>query len=459
MAVQGKAHSMTSRHQLEQVVVGGICTGCGACAAVSGEIVMQDTPGGPQPRFLSHQPIPDLAFEACPGKGIDYPSLYRSHYGRLPEDWRVGTVDGMWTGYAGDPDIRRAGASGGVTTAVLIHLLETRRIDAAVIARQGVPSPEKAGYHIARTREEILDCAQSVYIPVSMLDALREFKPGERYAMTCVPEQSAALRVLQQAGHEAALQVGYVLGPYTGTALYPGAIRTLLRSHGVRDEDAVASLKWRAGEWPGYLEVITASGRVVRSKKVYYNFLIPFFVTQTSLQSMDFANEFTDLSVGDAWSPKHEALGAGFSVVTSRTPAMTALLEEMRGRRLLVLEPVDPLEASSMHGHMIDFKKRGGHLRNQWRRLLGRAAPDYGLHPVGTSPGRYLVEVVVSGLFAIAGTAAARRALQLIPEKVIGPVFNWLRLNWKAMSKPTKRKGLRNLQMRCAAPAWRTQSS
>ena len=449
---------LSARQKLEAVVFGGICTGCGACAAVSSGGRMMDTPLGPRPSFGQDAIVPDLAFEACPGKGIDYPALYRSHYGHLPEDWRVGIVDGMWTGYAGDPDVRRAGASGGVTTAVLLYLLETGRIDAAVVAKQGISSPEKAGYFFARTKEELLACTQSVYIPVSMLDALREFKPGQRYAMTCVPEQSAALRVLQQAGHEAALQVDHVLGPYTGTALYPGAIRTLLRSHGVKNEDAITSLKWRAGEWPGYLEVITASGRVVRSKKVYYNFLIPFFVTQTSLQSMDFANEFTDLSVGDAWSPKYEALGAGFSVVASRKPAMTALLKEMQEKRLLEMESVDPLQASEMHGHMIDFKKRGGYIRNQWRRLLGLAAPDYGLHPMGTAPSRYVVEVIVSGLFVIAGTGLARWVLQLIPERIIGPVFNWLRLNWKAMSKPTKRKGLKNLQMRCTTPTWRQTS-
>jgi len=450
---------MTMRQQLEQVVSGGICTGCGACAAVTGDIAMADTPMGPRPSFDQGVIVPDLAYNACPGKGIDYPSLYKSHYGHLPEDWRVGIVDAMWTGYSGDTDIRSSGASGGVTTAVLLYLLESGRIDAAVVAKQGVSSPEKAGYFFARNRGELLASAQSVYIPVPMLDALRDFKPGERYAMTCVPEQSAALRVLQHAGHKAALQVDHVLGPYTGTALYPGAIRTLLRSHGVEDKDAITSLKWRAGEWPGYLEVITASGRVVRSKKVYYNFLIPFFVTQSSLQSMDFANEFTDLSVGDAWSPKYEALGAGFSVVASRKPAMTALLREMQGKGLLVLDPVDPLQASEMHGHMIDFKKRGGYIRNQWRRFLGFAAPDYGFHPVGTGLSRYLVEVVVSGLFVIAGTGFARRLLESIPERIIGPVFNWLRLNWKAMSKPTKRKGLKNLQMRCDAPAWRIQSS
>ena len=85
-----------------------------------------------------------------------------------------------------------------------------------------------------------------------------------------------------------------------------------MRSKGVSDDDAVTSLRWRAGEWPGYLQIQTASGREIRSKKVYYNFLIPFYITQASLQSMDFANEFADVSVGDAWSPRFESQGAGF---------------------------------------------------------------------------------------------------------------------------------------------------
>jgi coenzyme F420 hydrogenase subunit beta len=35
----------------------------------------------------------------------------------------------------------------------------------------------------------------------------------------------------------------------------------------------------------------------------------------------------------------------------------------------------------------------------------------------------------------------------MIPEKVIGPVFNKARLSWKNASKPTKRKGLADFKM------------
>jgi coenzyme F420 hydrogenase subunit beta len=447
-----------SRKLESRVIKSGICVGCGACVALAknGMARMLHADGGMIPNFDPDCELPELAWQACPGKGVNYPELLQSHYGSLPIDWRVGHVDQLWTGYASDPVIRRTGASGGVTTAVLIHLLESGRINAAILAKQGSPKPEQASWFIARTREEIIACAQSVYVPVSMLDVIPHLVSGERYAITLVPEQSAALRALQHAGHPQANQIDWVLGPYTGTALDPRAIRSLLRANKVADDDAITSLKWRAGEWPGYLEVLTASGREIRSKRVYYNFLIPFFVTQTSLQSMDFANEFTDLSVGDAWSPKFESLGQGFSVVASRKQKMSAIIQEMTESNLLNLESADVLEASAMHGHMIDFKKRGGWLRNQWRRKTGRAAPDYGLTPVGTGASRIIVEIVISSIFTICRTPLARWTMEHIPEKILGPLFNNLRLAWKNASKPAKRKGLKDLRMECHEPEWKS---
>jgi coenzyme F420 hydrogenase subunit beta len=178
--------------------------------------------------------LPELAWEACPGKGVDYPKLYRDHYGALPGSWLVGPIIATRTGYAADPAIRARGASGGVTTAVLLHLLESGRVDAAIVVRQGVPAPREASAVMATSRDEIIAAAQSVYIPVSVLDILPRLEPGKRYAVTLVPEQAAALRRLQASGHEQARQIEWVLGPYTGTALYPAAIDTFLRSNGVK---------------------------------------------------------------------------------------------------------------------------------------------------------------------------------------------------------------------------------
>jgi coenzyme F420 hydrogenase subunit beta len=408
---------------------------------------MEDTPSGPVPRFPAGTDLPPLAFECCPGKGLDYPDLYRRVYGGLPANWLTGPAVAVRTGHATDEAIRRNGASGGVLTQTLVYLLEQGHIDAALVVRQGIPTPEKARSVAARSRDEILASAQSVYIPVSVLDRLGEVEPGKRYAMTCLPDQAGALRRLQLAGHAGARQVRFVLGPYTGTALYPAAIQSYLRSAGVKADDAITRLKWRAGEWPGYLEICTRSGRVLRSNKFYYNYLIPFFVTRNSLQNMDFANEFCDLSVGDAWSPRFEAQRGGHSVITTRTPAMEGIVREMIAAGLLTTEPIDQLKATEMHGHMIDFKKRGGYLRNQFRRRLGLAAPDFGMRPDPLPAARVAVELVISAVFLLGGTRFCRWCVERVPERMIGPLFNRVRLVWKSASKPTKRKGLGNLRM------------
>jgi coenzyme F420 hydrogenase subunit beta len=432
-----------------RVVRGGTCTGCGACVALDRHRSsrMRGTARGVVPELGREVDLPEWTLDACPGYGIDYPALTRLHYGAAATEALVGPFIAVRTGFAADPRIRTAGASGGVMTRTLLHLLESGRVDGAVLVRQGTPTPAEARAVVVDSAEEILRCAQSVYVPVSTLDVLPRLDPGRRYAITCLPEQSAALRVMQARGFGPALAVKYVLGPYTGTALEPGAVRALLRGAGVKDDDEITSLQWRAGEWPGHLEITTASGRLVRSRKAHYNFLIPFFVTQTSLQGMDFANEFADLSVGDAWSPVLESLGGGHSVFLTRSKEMEAVVSEMVREGLLEAREETRDKASEMHGHMIDFKKRGGYIRNRMRRALCLAAPDWGHRPEPIGALRLAVEAVIAGVFAICRTAPARSLAARMPESVLGPVFDWLRVAWKELSRPAKRRRLRELRM------------
>jgi coenzyme F420 hydrogenase subunit beta len=438
-----------AKQLIDLVISPGICTGCGACVGLDldRKSSMKDSSQGPIPEFFKSVKLPALAWKACPGRGIDYSSLYKDYYGYLPEDWLLGCFQKVRVGYSAHDNLRQKGASGGVLTTVLIYLLETGKIDAAILASQGYGAAEKAHYRIVRNRQEILECAQSVYIPVSMLDAMRELCEGERYAITCLPDQAAALRRIQLDGFKSAQQIKYILGPYTGTSLYPSAIDCFLRSKGVSKDDAIVSLQWRAGDWPGYLEIKTKSGKVLRTKKVYYNFLIPFFITQSSLQGIDFTNEFTDLSVGDAWSPQFEKLGGGHSVVVTRSLNMEQIIQKMIDENWLTLTEINPRQAVDMHGHMLDFKKRGGYLRNRWRKKLGLSAPDYGIQPTKMPGSRIIVEIIINLIFLTARNRLARKIVQLIPERYLGPVFNNLRLFWKKVSKPTKRKGLADFKM------------
>ena len=153
----------------------------------------------------------------------------------MPDSWLLGHIKKIRTGYALNETVRRNGASGGVTTAVLCYLLESKYIDAAIVVQQGTPSPEKASVVIAHSRDEVLASAQSVYIPVSTLDILTKFKPGMRYAITCLPEQAASLRVLQCLGYGKANNIGlkeaktkYALILNPDTKLFPKTLENFL---------------------------------------------------------------------------------------------------------------------------------------------------------------------------------------------------------------------------------------
>jgi coenzyme F420 hydrogenase subunit beta len=433
-----------------EVIDPGICSGCGACVGVdeSHQTLIKYSEFGPAPNFENLETdLPEFILSICPSHRLNYPRLYKEFWKVNDSNPITGEVIKARTGYASDNATCKTSSSGGVMTLVISYLLRTRQIDAVITVGQGMPDPISARVTIIDNIDELKKSTQSVYIPVSMLDILRDLDPQKKYAITCLPDQAAALRKLQVLGNKKANAIKHVLGPYTGTAIYPNALKSFLKSNGVSSNDHVKSLKWRAGEWPGYLEIVTASGRVLKSPKVYYNYLIPFFITQNSLQNMDFVNEFCDLSVGDAWSPMHEKLKGGQSVFVTRTEKMEKIIQYLIDDKKLIVEEIDPMKASEMHGHMIDFKKRGAYIRNQFRRLIGLKAPDFGMRPEKISLARWIIEIVIISIFFVGKTKFARWFITIIPQKILGIIFNNLRLYWKSISKPTKRKGLTNLKM------------
>jgi coenzyme F420 hydrogenase subunit beta len=431
-----------------QVINQNICCNCGACVALdtSKKAFMRDDL---LPNFSSiSKDLPCLAWDSCPGKGINYPELYRKHYGSTPANWLLGHYKNTRTGHSSDATVRNNASSGGIITQTLIHMLDNDIIDYAIVVQQGISHPEKSGVIITNKKEDILKASQSVYIPTPLLQILPKLEE-KRYAITCTPEQAAALRWLQHSDHEQAQKIKYVIGPYTGTAMYPGAIRAFLRSKGIKPDDTITSLKWRAGEWPGYLEISMQSGAVIRSPKFYYNYLIPFYVTQTSLQSIDFTNEFCDLSVGDAWHPQYEKERKGMSVFTTRNQDMETIIKTMIKNNKIQADIIDPKKSLNMHGHMLDFKKRGSFIRNKLRKKIFRKnAPFYHMKPQQIPKSRWIVEVFLLAIFTICHTRIARTIVQLIPEKILGSCFNTARKTWKYLSKPTKRKNLAKLEFR-----------
>jgi len=430
----------------KNVIKAGLCTHCGTCAGLDNRILMKDSRHGPVPVSEQKDFVLTTGIDsACPGAGINYALLNKSIFGKYPENWLIGNLKKVYIGFSRNDEIRMKGTSGGIITQIVLYLLEKDLIKGAVVLKHGIPKPWLAKSFIATTRKEIIEASQSVYAPIAVNEILSSLSSFDGpLAFVGLPDQVASIRQLQTLKHPSVKNIQYVLGPYVGINMYATAVLKFAHTKGIKDSSLIKDVRYRDGEWPGYLRITLDNGKTIKAEKFYYNYLLPFYITRSTLYSIDFANDLTDISVGDAWSPKYEKLGKGFAVVIGRNEKAVDLLSKMKSEGYLELEEKDPEEILNMHGHMFDFKKRGAFVRMRFRRLFGRKIPEYDIEPKNMGLSRYLVEMIISGVIILCSNRVARGILGFIPVGLIGWFFNLCRKGWKNISKPTKRKGLMN---------------
>ena len=226
--------------------------------------------------------------------------------------------------------------------------------------------------------------------------------------------------------------------------MYPGAISFYLRGNGIKNNKDIKKINWRYGEWPGKLRIILKNKKTLSLKKFYYNYLIPFFISKSCLITPDFTGELSDISIGDAWSPKLEGIGHGFSVIISRSKKIDLILRAL-GKKKINLEPIDQKKAISMHAHMIEFKKIGSYLRIEKLKKKG-PVPLYDLKPKNISLLRRLIEFFIGLIILTASKNSVKSFFSFVNSNLLGFFFQILRQIWKKITKTTKRKGLNKIK-------------
>jgi coenzyme F420-reducing hydrogenase beta subunit len=410
------------------------CIGCGLCSYTqNASLEYCDSSGSWNPNGKEIVAIDNL----CPLL-VDYRELYKDVYSCSIPNNQLGIYRKTYVANASDPGRRLSGASGGVITAVLGMLLDRGDIDAAIVAYQPQEGDfKRVGPIVVRSSGELEKFSGSVYITVPMLKALSDIDPSEKYGIVLVPEHAATLRQLQKQGDQKALAVKFIAGLMTGTTLKPGAIDLLLRRYKV-PPDEITSFSWRYGIWPGKLRIMSRSGVVIEQDKVYYNFLIPSFIAPHSLSSHDFYNEFSDISVGDAWDDDLERRKEGVSLLLIRSKYAEGVIDSASASGLIQCIPVTREKAERMHQHMFEFKKRGSYIRTH---MLGFDLPIY-LHGYTISnipKSRVRLEKIIRLIFRIAQSKTYIWLLGILPLSLIGYLFNQLRLGWKKSTVKVKR--------------------
>ncbi|MBK9118506.1 MAG: Coenzyme F420 hydrogenase/dehydrogenase, beta subunit C-terminal domain [Phycisphaerales bacterium] len=440
-----------------EVIDAGLCTRCGTCigACPHGALSVPDLLGDCLPqRTDACADCNAECYTGCSGRYVDFPALNHVLHGHQPEHPLIGSYRGLYVAHATDAAVRQGGASGGLATAFLQHLFAQQKIAGAYVMGMDALRPYLPEPRLATTFAEAQTAAQSKYVvrPYNVL--FRDIAPeGEPLAYVGVPCQVHSLRKLQQAGHPVARRFRYVIGIYCGNILHFASTRSFLAKQGVHNLAEVQSLAFRAGEWPGNMRVELKSGRVIEMPKFHANYLIPFYIMKRCLQCTDLANEFADVSCGDAWAPVYEERGKGFSMLVVRTGTGQQLFEELCAAGGISAQPLSYDDTVAMHSHGLDLKKRGAFLRIGAGVARGRPVPDYGyrLAP-GVPRSRVVMEFCMGIVFRACWTPWGRWLIQWLPDRLVGRLFQWARTRWKGVTRSTKRTGLGTIRFESDAP-------
>ncbi len=181
-------------YSLDEIVENGLCTGCGLCRSVLGAEVLTFTneeDGLERPREkrpMSGQEKATLN-AICPGVNVSVPDTVDGSYDPM---W--GAYTRLVRGFASDPAIRFRAATGGVLTALAIHILESGKADYIMHLRADPERPMLSMVQRSFSREDVVAASGSRYSASAPLVGINQaLDEGRPFAFVGKPCDATAL--------------------------------------------------------------------------------------------------------------------------------------------------------------------------------------------------------------------------------------------------------------------------
>jgi coenzyme F420 hydrogenase subunit beta len=319
---------------------------------------MVDVPDqGRRPLVLhvNGQPADTSAALAC-CSGVGYGHDGSPAAGAVPElaaGW--GPVLEVWEGHASDSEVRFAGSSGGVATALALHAIEAEGFSGVlhIAARDDVPYLNKTVY--STTRAQLVGATGSRYAPASPCERL-DLVEAAPTASVLIGKPcdigGAALARARRPSLDAKL--GLTIAIFcAGTPTTRGTLE-MVRAAGVTDAQDVTGVRYRGNGWPGQAEVRWFSDQAEELRSLTYGQswgeILQKHRQWRCHVCADHTGEMADVAVGDPW---YRPTGGdpGRSLVLVRTERGRAIVSRALEAGALTLERVDAstLPASQMN--------------------------------------------------------------------------------------------------------------
>jgi coenzyme F420 hydrogenase subunit beta len=320
---------MAFRDLASTILNHSLCASCGACESACEKDVISINPITLVPRYTGHDSQSSCegcndCVEACPGLDTGTKETELEMFGRTreaDERW-LGIYNNALFGYALDPEVYEASASGGCVTALALQAKEALDLDHVFIAGRNRAQGWRAETAAARSTDDFLKGAQSTYQLFAHLSKLKDYfrkTPDAKIGIVGVACHVQAIRKIQRMntwlGRKARNQVKFVIEIACSSNTLPVGTSSLIDSQGV-SHSSVSDVKYRSGEYPGDFHAALPSGRLVKVELWKAVMHFRSFKTHRCLSCPDWMSGLADISVCD---------GDSNIFLTSANPEMKGL--------------------------------------------------------------------------------------------------------------------------------------
>ncbi|MEO1139258.1 MAG: Coenzyme F420 hydrogenase/dehydrogenase, beta subunit C-terminal domain [Pseudomonadota bacterium] len=312
---------------VREVVESGLCIGCGLCEALGPDRWAMRMNGQgrlrPAPLVPENTEADTDILAACPGVVAQAEAMGQRH----DDVW--GSYTHMGEAWAGDADIRFRAATGGVLTALGVHLLRSQKAAFVLHCAADPERPMRSKWVISETVEEVAARAGSRYGPSDTLAGLETaLARGEPFAIIAKPCDAGAVRARAKADPRIDLLLLAVLVMVCGGASDLGKSQALLQDLDVAEDD-LTLFRYRGHGNPGPTRVETRDGRAFeRTYQEMWADEAGWRIQTRCKLCPDAIGEAADIAAADIWPDANpEGDDEGFNGVITRSPAGQALFE------------------------------------------------------------------------------------------------------------------------------------
>lgn len=452
--------------QIDRVIGGGYCIGCGTCAFVDPpHFTMQMNAEGMwrADRQISSQPAFPVE-RICPmsGSGLSEDEIAADLFPDLPAHSQIGRYEKCLAGHVSEGSFREDGGSGGLVSWLLAELLRTKEVDAIIHVSanpHAIPGDLLFRYTVSYDAEAIQTGAKSRYYPVEMSQLLQLVAASQlRFAIVGLPCFIKAVRLLQAQGLLPRERTPYLIG--------------LVCGH-LKSRFFAEYLAWQKGTAPSQLAAFDFRHKLPDRPASSYGFSATYqkaageAVTEVYPMSEadgkdwgeglfknpaceycdDVLAECADIAIGDAWLPGYVDDPQGANVVVTRNPRLGALIEAGMARGALSFDSVSPDEIVESQFSGLRHRREGLAHRLMRRQSAGVWTPKKRVQPMlAPEPSRQKIYDLRQEIAELSNEAfaAAKATGELTAfQKAIAPVLHRYR---QTQQRPFRQRAIRKIK-------------